>query len=137
MEKEEMAAKQTELPSSLDSILSKYVAVWIWSIVLGSAAAVTYTLPRAQEFFDYGTLGIGLVAIYLMVGATALIALASSLIFLRIFIIPVVILQKPLSELTSKHGARQIYRAAMFLIIAASLRVFLGIAMAMSTVALN
>lgn len=136
MSEEQVDSKLTENTSELDSIISKYVAVWIWSIVLGSSAAVTYSLPRAQEFFDYGTLGIGLVAIYLMVGVAALAAILSSLFFLRSFIIPAVILQKRLSERDMKYGAGQIYRAATFLIMAVALRVFLGIAMAVSTIAL-
>lgn len=123
----------------LDRLLGKYVSVWIWSIILASSAGVTYTLPRPQEFFDYGTFGLALLAIYLMVGVTALMALMSALRFFKGFILPTVLLGDDHRERERPEYAEMnvLYKAAYFLVMATFLRVMLGIAMAAVTLTLR
>jgi len=122
-----------------DQLLGKYVSVWIWSIILGSSAAVTYTLPRPQEFFDYGTIGVVLIVIYLMVGVFALMALISALRFFRNFILPIVLLGGRYEDLERHPGSEMyvLYKSGYFLVLAISLRVALGIAMATVTLVIR
>lgn len=131
--------KEVSNADQWDRLLGKYVSVWIWSIILASSAGVTYTLPRPQEFFDYGTLGLALLTIYMMVGVTVLITLMLALRFFRCFILPQVLLSEESLDKARPAGVEMqvLYKAAYFLVMATFLRVFLGITMAAVTVLLR
>lgn len=50
--------------NNLDKLLSKYISIWIWSILFGTASALTYSIFSTRPFEKWGTLSILFVVIY-------------------------------------------------------------------------
>jgi len=51
---------------NFDKLLSKYISVWIWSILFGAATALTYTIIASRPFDRWGPLTIVFIYIYVL-----------------------------------------------------------------------
>jgi hypothetical protein len=118
-----------------DRLLSKYVSVWIWSIVLGSTAGITYSLPRPQEFFDYGTVGLALLMIYSFVALLSLVSMTLLFRFFSGYIVPNILNAdiNDKSDLSSRKSAIILSSAVSALFLATIFRIILGVMMAYFT----
>ncbi len=74
--------------SNLDRILAKYVTIWVWSILVGINATVTFS------FVGYGTRSRG-ASLFMLLGPVDVLGMLASLVawyfivrYLRLFIIP-------------------------------------------------
>ena len=50
---------------NFDKLLSKYISIWIWSILFGAATALTYSAIGNRPFERWGILSIVLIVIFI------------------------------------------------------------------------
>ena len=112
--------EELNLKGQFDGLLSKYVLVWLWSILFGGTTALSYML------FTYhsGEIG-GILHIFVTVFTwSGILLLSLSWIhlyrFLTIMIIPIFILGRDIEtdDHKRKLGAHALCRAFLFMILA-------------------
>ena len=118
-------AEASNLKGQFDGLLSRYVSVWLWSILFGGTTALTYTLITYPSERGWAILPF-LLAVLTWSG---ILLLALSWIYLyrylTLMIIPIFILGRDIKtdDPKRKLGAHVLSRAFLFMIVAG----FLGL----------
>ena len=84
-----MDEQSTDLDQRIDRVLNKYVAVWLWSILFGSASAVAYTLVIFRPRDGWGPLTPVILALLVLSGLATLVALWFLYRYFVRFLIPI------------------------------------------------
>lgn len=89
----------------LAGLLSRYVSVWLWSIILGSTVTGLLTVPRYSEFGNYGSASTLLLVIAAISYLSYISCLSLLLVYLRNFIVPYVLsgIEDPASRRNSHY----------------------------------
>lgn len=110
-----------KIPSEIDKILSKYISVWLWSILFGSVTAVGYSFLGYDLRENWGELSVLLFAIIMLGMSCIFISIFSLYLYLIKYIIPRFLF----SEHTCFSGPHVMEKAGRWL-----RRAFLGLMLA-------
>ena len=86
--------QHSELASALDRLLSKYVTVWIWSILIGINSGITFSLASYSARGTWGPLTFLPLALTLIGIISAILSWVYLLNYLSRFIIPSFFLER-------------------------------------------
>jgi hypothetical protein len=96
--------------NNLDKLLRKYISIWIWSILFGTASALTYSIFSTRPFERWGTLSVLFVAIY----AYLIVALILAWLYLYKYLVKYILPKFfPLQE--SEQNEFELNKMAFFL----------------------
>lgn len=104
-----------------DNLFSKYILVWIWSILFGASTGLTYSLIEYRPE-RWGQLALPLLALAILGIVSAFAALIVLISYLLKFLIPVLLLKQEWGEDNLKPAAQYLRRACWYLVVAALAR---------------
>ena len=113
---------------NLDRLLSKYVAVWLWSIIFGTTTGVLYSF-LSFRYDRWGGLGIVLLIPAIVSLTLAILSWLSLYRGLSNYLIPL-FFRNPeanIVDLAGEHFSYNLKRAFMYFIYAAAFRAFAGL----------
>lgn len=123
------AAIPAEIPTTatLDRLLSKYVHVWLWSILFGSNTGVLYAYVAYRSDTTWGGLSVLPVALLLMGVVASLAALSQLFRYLKNFLLPQFFSSSEAAEFTSMRlpATRALAQAFSYFIISIVIRMLL------------
>jgi hypothetical protein len=100
-----------------NGLLSKYVVVWLWSVILGSSTGITFVFANRGFFGDWGKGSAGLLsAILLLTGS--LLVFTSIYFSIKFFITVLIPAFFGNGEIGGYKSARPLILAARFLLLA-------------------
>jgi hypothetical protein len=107
---------------NLDRLLSKYILVWLWSILFGASSGLTYTLIEYRPE-RWGQLALPLLLLSFLGILSAFASLISLIHYLLRYLIPSLFHADPVpEELALKAAGVYLKRASWFLVFAALAR---------------
>ncbi len=93
----------------LDGLLSKYISVWLWSILFGGATTLTFSLASIRAYEKWGSLSLVISMFMIMTIVFLLISWVTLFQFLKRHIIPGIFLgdnkvfEKKVRQTNSKY----------------------------------
>jgi hypothetical protein len=113
-----------EKGSNLDRILSKYVTIWVWSILVGLNTTVTFSLVSGVR--SRGPEALTLIGPVLLLGVlAALVAWYFLIRYLHFFVVPNFFWNLPEDLARDPRSWQPIQRAGSFMLIALAFRLLL------------
>ena len=122
--------KSDRLEDRIDTLLSKYLLVWIWSVLFGASTTLFYSFIASRTSESWGPLDLLLlilVAIGLLATVTSNLALFR---FLTIYLIPKFLLPSRINDedYINRKSAALLRSAFLYMILGAVVRVCMVIA---------
>ena len=120
------------LEDRIDRSLSKYLLVWVWSVLFGASTTLFYTFIASRTSENWGPLNL-LLLLLIFIGLLAAIASNLALLtFLKIYLIPKFLLTTPRDaddeDEINRKSARLLRSAFTYMIFGAVVRVLMVIA---------
>ena len=113
----------------VDNLLSKYISVWLWSITLGATSALSFVFTNSSfSRGEWGPLSFALALGTLLGMLVTLAAWMQLLFYLRYFLIPRLILRRPLPDEEEAAAATSLVKAFRYMILGVLLSLFLAFA---------
>jgi hypothetical protein len=117
---------QIDLNCRIDRVLSKYISVWLWSILFGVNSGLTFSY-LSSTFRDWGSLSILLVAILAIAVIFSIQAWRYLLSYLTRYLLPKFFSPRRMrltedSEQFEERAAYDLRRAALAMFVVASFR---------------
>lgn len=123
VEPEEQKNKFNINIDNLDNLLSKYISVWLWSILFGANTGVLVSFYTRQELRGWGSITIILLGIWGVGSIFLILSFVYLFSYLKLLLIPIFIEKKPIENISYKKTS--IYLIRSFNYFLASL--FLGL----------
>lgn len=105
------------LPSELEQLLKKYIAVWLWSILFGGTTGLSYTMLSLYSGERWGPLGVVLGASMALAMLFLTMAWFYLYVYLRDFLIPDALIGRQKGELVDHLRGGEILQRAYLLMI--------------------
>ena len=83
-----MSEENNQLSNSLDRLLSKYLSIWLWSILFGGATTLTFSLTNVRGYENWGALSQVISLLMAVAIVFVIIAWLTLFSFLKQHIIP-------------------------------------------------
>jgi len=122
---------QDKLNHSLEVLLSKYISVWIWSIMFGLLSSLTFSYFRSDQFSRWGILAL----LPAMLMASGILSIIRAWHFLYLYLVRFLIPHfvhpgqrsssdktEEENEIQSQYPAQLLRRAFLMMIVAIALR---------------
>ncbi|PYV97091.1 MAG: hypothetical protein DMG89_15665 [Acidobacteria bacterium] len=110
-----------------DHLLSKYIHVWLWSILFSATTGVGYMLV-AYRGERWGSLSIGILIIVAFGAVSVLLSLYSLGRFLVGYLLPAFFTEATIDEADKKRAGTRLAKSFRFLILAILARLVIGAA---------
>jgi len=112
--------------ADLDKLLSKYIVVWLWSILFGASTGLTYSLIEYRPE-KWGQLALFLLVLSFLGTASALCSLILLIKYLLRYLIPVLLGGQADGPEYNSITLLSLRRACLFLIFAAVARALMAL----------
>ena len=116
-----MEDERKEDPTLFDQLLSKYVGVWLWTILFGTTTGVLYSFLTFR-YERWGSIGVVLAVPAMLALILALLSWQQLYSGLHTYLLPKFLATKPDDELDPKRFAYTLQRSFFYFILAAALR---------------
>lgn len=111
-----------KIEDKIDRLLSKYISVWVWSILFGTTIGLIYTFLNYRPSDRWGTLTLLLIILVVIGSVSAGMALICQLPYLTRIMIPTFFLGIVNSEEETTLQVRKLRKSVSFIILALILR---------------